>query len=332
MKKYIIIAACCLGLVACKKETGFDGPSIQELYSEFTILETFQADRDSVYFATGEDVLFTAKFNKISNWKITIKGETSGAKKVITGQSRNIDVTNGQWNGSTTFFPMFKAEDCIAQLTIDGETDTLQVPIRIKSVKSNPGLVIADFEAGLNPLWTKFIQTGANMDFAVKTDTFAPEQNKYLKMAGTVNWDYLIGLIDYPATAYGTANTYTTLSTNPDDVYFNCLIYGVPNTNESIVLFQFKEDENGDGTINANTDDQYDLQVNVNWVGWKLVSVKYSDLPHLNNGQPATPNGNSQHNPDKLGKISMLHLANPANGYAHTKIDYIVFTSTPLEP
>jgi hypothetical protein len=139
-------------------------------------------------------------------------------------------------------------------------------------------------------------------------------------------------LIDYPATAYGSANTFTTLSTNPDNVYFNCLIYGVPNTNESIVLFQFKEDENGDGTINANTDDQYDLQVNVNWAGWKLVSVKYSDLPHLNNGQPATPNGNGQHNPDKIGKISMLHLANPANGFAHTKIDYIVFTNTPLEP
>ena len=180
-------------------------------------------------------------------------------------------------------------------------------------------------------MWTKFIQSGANMDFNIKSDSLVPQGTKYLNMAGTVNWDWLIGLVDFPANAYGGGNTFP-LASNPDGVYFNCLIYGVPNTNSSLVLFQFKEDENGDGTFNTNNEDEYDYQIDVNWSGWKLVTVKYSDIVTLVNGQPATPKGNSLHNPNKLGKISMLHLANPANGFASSKIDYIIFTSTPLEP
>jgi hypothetical protein len=169
------------------------------------------------------------------------------------------------------------------------------------------------------------------MDFNIKNDTLCPQGAKYLRMAGTVNWDYLIGLIDYPASAYGTTKTLN-LSTNPNDVYFNCLIYGESAANPSIVLFQFKEDENADGIISANSDDEYDYQINVNWTGWKLISIKYADIVTLVNGQPSTPKGNSQHNPDKIGKISMLHLADPSLGFAACKIDYIMFTSAPLEP
>jgi hypothetical protein len=333
MKKYLFLAFIALSLTACRKENDtYEGVSIQELYSDFLLLDNFKVDKDSVDFANGEKATFTAKFNKPVNWTITITGQTSKAKKIITGQSKTIDVSNGQWNGSTTEFPMFSKEHCVAQLTIDNVVDTFTVSTNIKSVKVNPGFIVADFENGFNPSWTKFVQSGANMDFNIKTDSLCPQGAKYLKMAGTVNWDYLIGLIDFPATAYGTPKTFP-LNTNPDNVYFNCLIYGVPNTNESLVLFQFKEDEDGNGTYNnATTDDQYDYQITVNWSGWKLISIKYSDLVSLSNGQPTTPHGNSVHNPDKLAKISMLHLANPANGFASSKLDYIIFTDAPLEP
>lgn len=332
MKKYIIVPLFFLALFSCRKDKKtFDGPSIEDIYSNFKMLSNFASDKDSVAFASGEKVVFTAKFNKVVNWKITITGETSKAKKVIAGQSKVIDASNATWNGSTTFFPVFAAEKCTARLTIDGVTDSFECKVKILTVKSNPGLVVADFESGFNPLWTKFIQSGANMDFNIKSDSLVPQGTKYLNMAGTVNWDWLIGLVDFPANAYGGGNTFP-LASNPDGVYFNCLIYGVPNTNSSLVLFQFKEDENGDGTFNTNNEDEYDYQIDVNWSGWKLVTVKYSDIVTLVNGQPATPKGNSLHNPNKLGKISMLHLANPANGFASSKIDYIIFTSTPLEP
>jgi hypothetical protein len=107
----------------------------------------------------------------------------------------------------------------------------------------------------------------------------------------------------------------------------------VPNTNPSIVLFQLREDENANGTFDDKTEDEYDYEIKVDWEGWKLVSVKYSDLVTLVNGQPGTPKGNGLRNPDKLSKISLLHLANPANGFANAKLDYIIFTdNAPLQP
>ena len=334
MKKYALCLFALLSLFAssCRKDTlNIDGPNIEESLSTFRVLSPFKCSKDSVSFGNPETANFSASFNKVVNWEISVTGQTSKARKVLTGQGKKIDATNSTWNGSTTFFPLFKAERCVATLKIEGVQDSFQVPIKIKSPKVNPGFLLADFENGFNPLWTRYVQSGASMDFNIKSDAFSPQATKYLRMAGTVNWDYLIGLVDFNAKAYGTAKTLA-LSSNPDEVYFNCLIYGEPNTNESLVLFQFKEDEDANGTINANTDDQYDFQVTVNWTGWKLVSVKYSDIITLVNGQPAAPKGNGQHNPNKIGKVSMLHLANPANGFAACKIDYLIFTDKPLEP
>jgi hypothetical protein len=322
-----------ISFIGCRKENNvFDGPSINETYSTFKVIDPFKVSKNTVDFNAGESVYFSASFNKVVTWQIDIVGSTSKAHKIIEGSGKTINISNATWNGSTTIFPIFAAENCDAKLTIKDIADTFLVNVQITQAKKIEGLMIADFETGLNSSWTKFIQSGADMDFKVKTDSVAPQGLKYLNMAGTVNWDYLIGLIDYPALAYGTNPTFN-LPSNPDDVYFNCLIYGVPNTNQSIVLFQFKEDENGDGTFNANTEDEYDLEVKVDWSGWKLVSIKYAEITTIVNGAPATPKGNGLHNPDKIGKISMLHLANPNDGFASTKIDYIIFTnSKPLEP
>jgi hypothetical protein len=123
------------------------------------------------------------------------------------------------------------------------------------------------------------------------------------------------------------------LNPNGNNVYFNAMVYGEPGLINSIVLFQFQEDENGDGTFTATSDDQYDVEIKVDWAGWKLISIKYSDLVTLVNGAASTPNGNQQHNPDKIKQINMLHLANPSSGYAKAKLDYIIFTENgPLNP
>lgn len=330
-KVLITITALLFMLPSCRKEKGrFDGPSLEDLNKSFALLQPFACNKDSVAFGSGESALFTAKFNKAVNWHIHIRGMQSHAHKIISGQGNEISAPAGLWNGSTTMFPMFSAEKCTATLRIEGISDSFSLPIKIRSVKKNVGLLIADFETALNTQWTKFVQSGAAMDLSIKNDSLAPQGKGYLNMSGTVSWDWLTVLLDFPASAYGAATL--PLNSNPDAVYFNCLIYGVPGTNPSLVLFQFKEDENADGNINANNEDQYDLQVNVNWSGWKLISVKYSDIVSLVNGQPTTPKGNSKHNPDKIGKISMLHLADPKGGFANARVDYIIFTSTPLEP
>jgi len=331
--RILIISIVFSAFISCRKDKNvIDGPSISETYSTFKIIQAFQADKSTVDFSSGEKVTFSATFNKPVNWEVIVTGNTSKAKKVFTGDAKIINITNALWNGSTTKYPIFRVEDCIAKLVIKDVVDTFIVNVKITQPKKNEGLIIADFEAGLSSTWTKFIQSGASMDFKVKTDSVAPQGLKYLNMAGKVDWDYLIGLIDFPATAYG-GNKTLPLEANPENVYFNCMVYGVPNTNQSSVLFQFKEDENADGTFSANTEDQYDYEIKVDWEGWKLITLKYSDIASLVNGAPASPKGNGVHNPDKIGKISMLHLANPNDGFASTKIDFIMFTSAkPLEP
>lgn len=318
---------------SCKRDNmQFEGPSLVDLNGPFGMVKPFTANKAAVDFSKGETVIFGAEFTKQCNWTISIYGDLSKAKKIISGKSRQIDAGNGVWNGTTTVFPAFRTEPCRAVLKIEGVTDSFTLNVGVNGVRIPQGLMIADFETGLNPKWNTFVQSGPNMDFKVKSDAFSVQGKNYLNMAGTVTWDWLIGLIDFPASAYG-ANTLS-LSTIPEDVYFNCLIYGDPNVaNPSRVLFQFKEDDNNNNVFDEKTgDDQFDKEIIVNWQGWKLVSFKYSDLIHLVNGQPAPNNGNNRHNPNRVVTISMLHLANPSMGAGSTKIDYLIFTEkTPLE-
>ena len=334
MKKFIafkLLLIIFLFSTCRKKETGFEGPDLNDLYGSFSISETFKANRDSVYFANGELVTFSTSFTKLVDWKITIKGLSSGAKKIITGKSKVIDSGNSLWNGSTTEFPMFKAEKCAVELTFVSEPDTLRDTVKILQTKTNPGFLVADFENGMMTGWTTFVQSGANMSFGVNTSSPVPQGNKFYNMAGTVNWDWLIGLIEFPASAYGSPRF--PLNTNAQNVYFNVLVWGEPGLTNALLLFQFREDENNNGVFESATEDEYDYQINVNWSGWKLISVKYSDLVTLVNGAPGSPKGNQLHNPDKLMKISTLHLANPATGFSKSKMDYIIFTeNNALEP
>ena len=177
-----------ISFIGCRKENNvFDGPSINETYSTFKVIDPFKVSKNTVDFNAGESVYFSASFNKVVTWQIDIVGSTSKAHKIIEGSGKTINISNATWNGSTTIFPIFAAENCDAKLTIKDIADTFLVNVQITQAKKIEGLMIADFETGLNSSWTKFIQSGADMDFKVKTDSVAPQGLKYLNMAGTVN-------------------------------------------------------------------------------------------------------------------------------------------------
>ena len=333
MKKYITyVFLGLIGLSSChKKDATIDGPSLNDVYGEFGIVSTLSKNLDSVDFSIGQSAVFTAEMTKIIDWKITITGQTTGAVKEITGTSNSLTQATASWIGETTLFPVFGAELCDVDLTFDGEDDTLSTTIKIIQPKLNPGFLLSDFESGFNNQWTSFIQSGADMDFQVTTDAFAPEGGSYFNMAGTVDWDYLIGYVYFGANAYGSPQL--PITSNGDNTYFNMMIYGEPGSINTIMLFQFQEDDDLSGGFSDASEDMYSLEIPVTWEGWKLYSIKYSDIPCLVNGQPSTPNGNGQHNPDRLSQVNMLHLANPATGYAKTKVDYIIFTeNAPLKP
>jgi hypothetical protein len=333
MKKkllYIGIIAS-ISLWSCKPEDEFDGPSLNDLYGSFAIVEGLDISNRSVDFGAGQSTFFTAAFTKNVDWTLRIKGLTSGAQKEISGFSNALTSANALWNGSTSLLPMFRAEECAVELTFSNEPEVLRDTLQAVSGRPLQGFVLSDFESGINPGWDSFAQSGANMSFAIANTGLAAQGTHYFDIGGTVNWDWLIGLINMPASAYG-GSTYP-LSSNPQNVYFNTMLYNPPAQTNGLMLFQFREDDNGDGTYSDNVEDMYSIQVNLADTGWQQISSRYADLATLINGQPAAALGNGLHEPHKLIRVSVLFLANPTSGYANSYLDYLTFTENgPLEP
>jgi hypothetical protein len=317
--------------MGCKSDDAFDGPSLNDLYGQFSIVEPLTTSNDDVDFSSGQTTFFRATFSKNIAWTLHITGLSSGAMKEITGFSNILDATNSTWNGTTTRLPLFRIEDCAVELTFENEADTLRDTLHIAGTRINEGFLLSDFENGVNSGWSSFAQTGANMSFGVLSSDSAAQGNNFFDMAGVVDWDWLLGYLYLPATAYGSATF--PLSSNPDEVFFNTLIYKPENLNNGLLLFQFTEDDNLDGVFTSASEDMYSIQVSPTEAGWSQLSVNYSDLVTLINGSPAAPAGNGIHEPHKLTQVNILFLKNPTSGFAHARLDYMIFTQgAPLIP
>jgi hypothetical protein len=331
MKKHILILSLFVAVIglSCKRDMALEGPSLRDQYGEFKVLQDFAASTGTVDFSKGEVVYFTAKFSRPAEWVLTIKG-ANNAEKTFSGKSAQLDISNSKWNGASSVFPSFPLGNCEAQLYIKDDSSYHKLNINITGKRNPGGTVIADFESGINPKWKIFAQNGAKMTFDIKDTGVVPQGNKYYTLGGTVNWDWLIGMIDFPATAMG-ANGFD-LSGNPDDIYFNVVMSRPNNVTNGIMLFQFSEDDNGDKTFNPNNEDMYSVELKNLNASWKVYSIKYSELLALVNGSASTPKGNGRFDADKLFQVSCLFLANPSSGYSQVSFDYIAFTKgSPLE-
>lgn len=310
-------------MMSCERNTETEGPKLSDIYGDFNVLEDFAASTSTVDFSKGENVVFTARFNRPTEWEIRIS-HPSGSEKVLSGRSREIDATTGVWDGTTTVFPSFSNGQCTAELFIAADSSRSSLNVEITGTRQPDGTVVADFDNGVDPEWNMFVQSGANMSFVTRDTGIIPQGSAYFDMGGEVNWDWLIGLIDFEADSYGPDGF--GLGQNPENLYFNLVVNRPVDYNNGIILFQFKEDENGDGTFTEASEDLYAVEIRDLDPGWRVWSIKYSDLVNLVNGTPAEPNGNKQHNPDKIHTISCLFLANPSSGYSQVFVDYVAFT------
>ena len=97
----------------------------------------------------------------------------------------------------------------------------------------------------------------------------------------------------------------------------------VSNVPNSLFKLEFYEDENGDGYYDANTEDRYDYEFDVDWNGWRMVSLCYNDVEKL---VLATSGGNAVRNPSKISNVRTLLLANPASGFAKADVDFLIWS------
>ena len=337
-------ASLALLAASCAKDSNTEGPLLEDLYGEFSLVEDLSPSKGDVDFSTGEKIYFTAQFSKTTDWELHLLGLTSGAEKVISGKSRFLNQENAQWDGSTTIFPMFKVEQVAVSLWIPEDSLTLTDTVNVLGTKVNDGLLVADFEASipgqppvLNPGFEVFRQSGANMSFRIDDEDISAQGQYYYDMGGEVGWDWLIGYIYMPASALPDSVlnggiTYP-LSANPQQVYLNLIVYSPVGIDNELLLIRINEDDNLNGSFNGANEDQWSIEIRDVTAGWNQISLKYSDLVTLVNGAPGNPAGNGVYEPDKINKIEFLFLANPSSGYSQMYMDYVIFTEGgPLKP
>ena len=310
---------------SCEKEK-IEGPSLNDLFADLEILEPLSVVGDSVDFASGQNIYFTASFSKQLDWKIKIEGLSSGSVKIILGKSNEINQSNSTWLGNSSSLPFFTNENCDVELSFEMDDTTIYNYLNIqveKDYQNENTVLITDLENNFNPNFTGFFQSGCTKALTVGG---AGQKDKYLAQFGTCDWDWLIGYVDYFSNFwYDDKNN---MINDPSKLYFNIMIKGdstissVTNLPNSLFKLEFYEDENGDDYHDANSEDRFDYEFDVNWTGWRMVSICYNDLI-----PPGTNSGNGIKQPDKIFKVRTLLLANPDSGPARADVDFLIWSN-----
>ena len=310
---------------SCEKEK-IEGPSLNDLFADLEILEPLSVVGDSVDFASGDPIYFTASFSKQIDWEIRIEGLSSSSIKIISGKSNEINQSNSTWDGGSSLLPFFNVEDCKVSLSFANIEDTILTLLNIqveKDYQNENTVLITDLENNFNPNFTGFFQAGCVKSLE---EGGAGQGGKYLKQEGICDWDWLIGYVDYFSNFwYDDKNN---LINDASKLYFNIMIQGastispVTSLPNSLFKLEFYEDENGDNYHDANSEDRFDLEFEVNWTGWRMVSICYNDLI-----PPSANSGNGIKEPGKIFKVRTLLLANPESGFAKADIDFIIWSN-----
>ena len=340
MKIKLIISLCLLFLIHSCTKKEFEGPSIEILYGDFELIEPLIITNKNPSFSNNEKVGFHCVFNKPTQWKISIIGLTTSAKREISGFSNLIDSNLIIWNGGPSQVPFFSEEFCAIELTFENEIDTLRDTISIISSKTyGNGVWVENFDDGLpeNSL-VYYNNDGGGMTFYIENDE-PLLGDSYFKMGGRVNWDWSLGNLDIPMeinnVSLSSENLYINLGILSDlqdlhtGQFINILISEETNT-------PFNDNPNNNSSdLFESTMEVYKMKVPVDWDGWQIKSFRYSDF------EPKEPNNqdiNFNMNPSDIRAIRISCQACPSAGSqencpenfgkdVRTDIDHIVFTA-----
>jgi hypothetical protein len=328
-------AAAGLALVAlagCDHATDPDGPDLTDRFGDFNVLDALSVNRDSVDFAAGEAAVFTARFNKQTDWVLEIVGDSSGAVKRIEGFANELMEENARWVGRTTELPLFKAEPVTARLFFPDEegTDTTTVSLAVATPRVYPGIVAADFEQGEDGFTEDIFLGNFEFEFDLtatgrSSEIPAGEGDQFYLFRSTgappVADPFFIGLIDI--TPGGGEPIFEVPTTVPDDLYLNFFLYGFGTPN-ALAVPQVIVDANGTGNYEIDQDAAIPYgETPIDFTGWRLFSKPLSEL------------GLTDEQAGQIVAIRMVVInEQPESGDPiEYGLDYITFTAGgPLEP
>ncbi len=326
-----------VALIGCKKPEHFIGKEYKEASPNLSVAY-FESDLDEVDFAK-DSIAFIGEFSEKVSWYINLKGLSSGAIRTLEGLSEVIDPSVTKWGGdhepsNLRFFQ--KGEKVVAELSFMNSSVVERDTFTIKTTKKFQGTELflgfenafSYYSWGNNYLFfneTAPLTNSANpMVFKMETSRFV-QGKQALSISGADNDNtYFIG----GARTFipdGLRRFFVFESNNPDSVYFNAYIYGDPRYPNTRMAIGISEDDNQNGTFEPTTEDVWEYAVKINWTGWRLLSMKYSDfstsVSRENGGS-----GNKKRELDRVKQITFNVLGDPAGSAAGYLIDYPIIT------
>jgi hypothetical protein len=218
----------------------------------------------------------------------------------------------------------------------DGPTDFLPAYKVTYAVK---GTVKSDMESTSNNRIENVLRD-KNGDTIPGERPGSVEGNFFYRMAGQDRIYTGPGNSDYYIGGAGLAKpAYFGLDQDPSNVFFNIYIYGTGDPDAKLVI-NFDEDDDGKngaeaGGLSENYilyEDEYAWEVPVSWKGWKLVSVRYSELKLSGDGMKST-RGNKKPEPNRIAKMGFVLLTLSRGGRTSIIFDFPNFTmGKPFNP
>ncbi|MBC7390474.1 MAG: hypothetical protein H7329_14765 [Opitutaceae bacterium] len=296
--------------------------------------------KDTFYFKTRtsprqRSTYFKAKFNEPVKWKIEIfpliTNGLTAPYKLITGTSDYIDsIPEWTWDGSSDNQFRFVPGPVVFNLSFLGSNKSISIAKFAKNVtlldSTSEAILLNDFEGGIG-----IVPYGDNKDnisnplpFLSPNFPNIPQGIKVLSLFGTDhNGDYFVGgnQQKFPK---GMLSGHSA-----SDIYINMYIYGYPSgvTPNATKIGIGVSQDNGkvNGTYDALYDDTFDQQIAVDWVGWKLISIKYSNLKRTT---AVTDGGNGPNKlqPETAVGVGCNILSSPNGSTVGAAIDYLIIT------
>ena len=344
----LIIAFSSVISFSCKKTTDNNNQGIIDV-SDTLINDTlindffdtnavFFVSNKTPYFSNNDITSFSCNFGIVVDWEISITGLISNAKKIIAGNSNILDPNINFWDGTAPEFPFFIQEKCAIELTFLSQADIFRDTIQIMSPQLyDDGYIVADFENGF-PV-DGLIKPQVNNTIA--TFVIADDQpllgNYYFQMGGKINFDWALGKIDLKLD-YSSSP----ISASAEDFYLNLGILSDTvdlHTGQFINILisesdeEFNPDGNGTADIFDSNEEVYKLEIYIDWDGYKLISIRYSDFVATN----STAGVIFTKNPKDIKGMRIACQACPSSGsnpqcvenfdrIVRTDFDHLIFT------
>lgn len=261
----------------------------------------------------------STNFSEKVSWNLYVKGLSSGAQVNFSGLSDKIDNTNSLWQyGKTSTVQFFQSgEKFVGELHIAGldtvfTSDTLHFSNdynwNLRTINGVKHVVLETFELNQNAQGLAATSPDANDNNVVisVSDVKRVSGRKSLEMKGEdANGNGWLGDINHERLVeLSAANDVASLpidsGVNPDDLYLNIYVYGDPSFSNTAVEIKVYENDapemiNRDTLLNFANDaaqlltadyqavsDAWIYDIQVNWEGWKLVSIPYSSFRAAN--------------------------------------------------